>query len=143
MPSLREQLARIERSLTADADALDRAGRGELHPREPDPPPTTSTSLKSNPMAKHLTRGDLRFLAAVSHDADRELDAIAGLVEDIGAAEDAAGTVLELSSLDALDDEGTPDDPGRLSEIRADLRSALGQLGRLDTPDEEQTDDGE
>ena len=42
-------------------------------------------------MANHLTRGDRQFLAAVERDSVRQIDAIEALMQEIEAAEDAAG----------------------------------------------------
>lgn len=82
--------------------------------------------------SRHLTRGDLRFLAAVSPDTGHKYDAILSLEQEVIAAAEAAGVAPDLSGLDGLaaaHDAGLLD-PDRLDAIRSDLRHQLGAIGR-------------
>jgi hypothetical protein len=85
------------------------------------------------PRPKHLTRGDVRFLAGTSRgdDAAPALHDVLELIDEIDAASLAADVDPALRSiLDDLDDDGIVADPNALAEIRAELRGILGQVER-------------
>jgi hypothetical protein len=79
---------------------------------------------------KHLTAGDVRFLAGVGrHDPLAQVNEVSELIDQITQAAEAAGIEPDLSELHDLED-AVVDDPQRLDEIRSGLRAMLGQIGR-------------
>jgi hypothetical protein len=92
-------------------------------------------------MAKFLTSGDLRFLAAVtsSDESVAKLESIVDLTAHVIQAAEAAGIEADLRAIDVLEDPEVPVDDDQLDDIRADLRSQLGSIGRGEYPTEETT----
>jgi hypothetical protein len=81
-------------------------------------------------MAKHLSSRDARFLAGVSLDTVRKLDAIIALADDVVREAEARGVEPDLTPLDAVDEDEVLADPDALDTIRGDLRHQLGAIGR-------------